>query len=332
MTTTRLPQSPYLSVIPTSFREKQPVDGIPYPTYASLLVNYLSYSQMLAAESTYGSILVNHPGYPGGVPARPGGYGIELGVIRNGVEWWVTDADGLEGAPAWDIKAETPAVGDGTWLLEVRSSGRDVTVKGAIVASQALALGTAIAEVGAALTNRPRTGWLNWSAPDGFNKRLSVALSGATKVRRIGNTAAEFEMTLKGVDVGSPGAGVYLETPGPVVVPLSSGQVQSVVVPGLVPTPPRLLVKGSCRAGAVFRLGNMTVTTTADVLAAQTLVVDSRSKTVEVNGTPQRALIQLEGGRWPLLGVDAPQRLEGTFEAVAGQAAPQASVEVTGLW
>lgn len=295
---------PYLSILPQGFRQPPAEVPIKYATYAALTASFASYSAVLTAEATYEDLLVGHPGFEGGVPPLPVGTGVEWGMESNGVEWWLTDVEGVEGSAVWTPRVEEPAVGDGTWLLEVRAPGRQMTVSGVLYADAPVSLGRAIADASAALAAPPRTGWLTTLASDGIYKRIAVALDGATRIKRKGATLAEVQMSVRGIDVGSPGAGAHMEGMG-IQAYAPTAQDQFVEVDGAVPTPPYIVIEGPVDAGAVVTLGDHEVTVEKAVLAAQKVRIDCRQRLVLVNDVPDRSLISLKGGRWPLLPVGA---------------------------
>lgn len=323
---TRLWESQYVAVQPHGFREAPPAAGGPkYGTYASLMLSFSDYAQIPLTETTYDDLMLGQPGWPGGAPARPVGIGVEFGERRNDIEWWLTDATGLEDSAAWGPVVEQRASGDGTWVLGVRAAGREVTLTGHLVSvlGDRRDLAVALGEAAAALAATPRTGWLLWDAPDGEAKRLPVSLSGATKVKRVSNRSATIQMSLTGVDIGSPGAGVHLEQRDPQLLTLDN-TIRPVTVEGLVPTPPILRVQGPLDAGCEITLGEFVVTIPEAVLASQTITVDCRQKYVDVNGAPDRSRVILVA--WPVLPVGAVD-VSAVFSGGG-----RVQLEVTALW
>lgn len=315
---------PYLSILPQGFRQPPAQVPVKFATYADLLSSFTDYAQVLVAQPTYESLLEGQPGYEGGVPPLPVGTGVEWGITRNGVEWWLIDAENVEGSAYWSPRVEEPTVGDGTWLLDVRAPGREMTVTGVLYADSPQSLATAVAEVGATLAAAPRTGWLQYQPTGGEWQRIAVALSGPTRVKRRGSSSADVQMSVRGIDVGSPGGGAHLES-----VALDSytlGAETNIVVRGMVPTPPMLVLQGPLDAGVVVRLGVFTVTTTRAVLASQRVVIDCRQRLVVVNDAPDRSLIELDGGRWPVLPTGAVT-VSATYTGSG-----QVTAEVTALW
>lgn len=326
MTTSKLYGSQYIALAPKGFRQDvAPGDEFPYPTYGSLLLAFTNYSKIPIAELTYADLMRGHPGYTGGAPERPVGIGVQLGEKRNDVEWWVTNAEGLEGSAIWTPQYEERAVGDGSWVLGVRAPGRQVSIDAHLIAANddPHALAVAINEAGAVMAAAKRTGWITWDAPDGVQRRLPVALSGATKVKRVGRTSASVQWNVRGVDIGSPGAGAHLESAVPLVHQMLA-EIRGIVVPGLVPTHPIIRLQGPLDAGATINLGAYTMTVVPPVLAAQRITIDTRQRYVAVNGTPDRSIVTMND--WPVMQVGAVNT-QALFSGTGN-----ITLEVTGLW
>jgi hypothetical protein len=87
-----------------------------------------------------------------------------------------------------------------------------------------------------------------------------------------------------------------------------------------------LVLQGPLDAGAVIRLGVFTVETTRAVLASQRVTIDCRQRLVVVNDAPDRSLVLLEGGRWPVLPTGAVT-VSATYTGSG-----KITAEVTALW
>lgn len=252
---------------------------------------------------TFDSLMVGHPGYPGGPPLLPGGTGVTWGVVDEGAEWWVTDAEGLDDSPEWVASMVEPAGGSGSWLDSVRARGRDITITGVLIgvgateAEQVANLRRAKMKAAAALAVPPHTGRL-WY--DG--RELSVAMNGRTRIKHTGTTSVEVQMTLRGFDSGTPGAGAFYEGET-LFESLTWGATTSVVVDGAIPTPPSVLVAGPVPANTIIDVGTVTLTVTGDIPNGSLLTIDCRSRRVLLDGVPRRDLVALTA--WPLLTVGA---------------------------
>jgi hypothetical protein len=148
-------------------------------------------------------------------------------------------------------------------------------------------------------------------------------LSSAVKSKREGTYDATVQMALRGVDIGTPGAGVYLEAESPLVTQVVL-QDTPILIPGMIPTPPIIRVRGPVEAGAVITLGEWVITLPGEVLEAQTITIDCRQRYVDVNGAPDRSVIDLNG--WPLLPVGAVN-VQATYTGGG-----MVTMEATGLW
>lgn len=331
MAAVTLPGCQRVDVLPAGFREPPPLTPIRYGTYSGVLSAHSQYAGLALASPTYEDLLEGLPGHVGGVPPRPYGYPVKWGLEdERGVEWWLTDAEGLTDSANWTPATLDPARGDGTWLLDVRAPGREVTLTGMLVSEDRLALLDAVSRAGGVLAAQPRTGWVTYRTEGGGLRRLPVALAGATRTRWTGPHAVEVQMSMRGVDVGSPGAGAYMEGE-PTQYEAGPSTTLQITVDGVVPTPPVLVLRGPMPSGSEVIFSNgMTLTTTRALTDAgdvtEALTIDCRTRQVWAGGwdytqnrlsseTPDRGAVTWLGGRWATLGLGYQ---EVTFDATTG--------------
>lgn len=137
-----------------------------------------------------------------------GGYGLDAGCIdSNGVEIWVTDIEGWDDGLNAEFTGIDPALGTGTFVNNVRGSGRDVVVMGSMYSTDDIALREAKRRLSGCLSEPPHIGWLKVR-----NLILPVALSAPIKVDHVTTNQVDFEVTFKGVRAPhSLGMGVWRE-------------------------------------------------------------------------------------------------------------------------
>lgn len=288
-----------ITVQPEIFRDSLPLSGIPYSSYNVVYWTFLSYSKMMEVIADYEALMLGHPGHDNGAPERMLGTGVEWGIDESGVQWWLTEVEGLTDSPTWEIRSEEPAVGDGTWVLDVRAPGREITLKGVLIAETSTQLAEAMRSAVATLSAKPRTGWLEWD-----DKQIPVALMQQTKVKHVGSLSAEVEMVFKGIDAGTAGAGVYLESTWTQSWELVSTVDQTAVVGGTVPCSPTIVMVGPLDLGAVITVGPYQMITTAELVEGDTAVVNCRTRLVTINDTLSRGFVTLQFDRWPVMSTD----------------------------
>lgn len=146
-----------------------------------------------------------------GAPSEDGA-GFLFGVVDDaGVERWVTLAEGLE-QPNWGSTVVQPALADGSQRLSSRIAGREIQLRATLrsTGSRTL-LAPVLSQLSSVFVNQPRWGWLNWDT-DQELRRIPVVFMAPTKTKWVGERAVEVELSLQGIDVGSAGRGVWLET------------------------------------------------------------------------------------------------------------------------
>ena len=289
-------------ILPDGFNPAPPVGGIKYPDFASVLQQLPTFQAMLGAEQTFEDYMFGHPGFPGGAPAIPGGYPIPFGYKdTNGTEWWLSEAEGLTESADWDQSVATPAVTDGAWLLGVRARARKITLKGVAVAPGRHEALRSVAEVSSALAHSPRTGWLYWIDNYDVERRIPVALSAQTKTKWKSEYHLDVLVECTGLNFGTAGRGTFLEGK-PDWYNLPKTYDETLVVNGTVATPPRIEIRGPV-VDTDFQLDidDYTVRLTAPVPLGKTLIIDSVSHAVELDGEPARHMVKFSEERWPML-------------------------------
>jgi len=307
----RLPGCEEVSVLPEGFRQPAPPAGIAMPNYSALQNGYPDYDAFANDISdpfdNYGDMMRGHPGHEGGLPVRPGGNGIVFGVRDYfGTEWWLTDAEGLTDSPEWEQRSVQPALGDGSWLLDVRASAREVVLKGTLVGTGRAEVVRSLSEGVSALASPPRTGWLQWDPADGTRRRMPVALTGRIKTAWKSARWCEFEVEMLGINIGTPGAGVFMESAGTERIDIRDAVTNTILtLGGAVPSPPTFTFSGPVDPGTVVQLSSHSVEVAQAVARGSTLVVNTLTRRVLLDGAPARSMVRFGGGVWPLMPVGA---------------------------
>lgn len=306
--------SPFLELAPLNFISPTGPKPILYRSWDELAEAFTTWDALEAAVANWDALMQGHPGYDGGTPALPAGTGIAFGVTTfDGVEWWPTEVDGILGSPPWEVSTVRPATQDGDWLKSVSSGGRTVTIEGTAIAPSRITLERAYRQASSCLATPPRTGWLRYRDEAGAQWRLPVVLSEAIKVKPTGDFTFDVQITVKGVDINTPGAGVHFEsenTQTPVDL-LPWGSDVALNLGGYVPSWPTVTVRGPVNAGAIITfpsLGDgvpvyLKLLTT--VGAGQTLRIDCRRRRVVLErvGASEPLRGAVEVNRWPILPV-----------------------------
>ena len=228
-----------------------------------------------------------------------------MGLRVDGVEFWLTEVEGLEDSPGWDASLSESAVLDGSWLSKVTAKGRPVTIKGVAIAPDVTKITKAKATLAAALAVRPRTGLLRYRGLE-----LPVAIASAVKMRHIGTLSIEVEVSLVGIDMGRnwPGGGVFLQGDA-TTYRLTNNAWTDYGALGSVACPARLSAHGPIPAAAYVEFSTAdsrtTLTFQRDVPAGQTIDVDARTRSVlwyddtHPDGVPDYAAVRVD--QWPML-------------------------------
>ena len=295
-------------------------------SYTWVDAEYMSYTDLDNRVFRYDDLMDGEANYPGGSPQRPVGSGFEFGVVDGGVERWVTSTEGVVDSANWEVVSENPALLDGTWALDVRGNGREITISATLVGDR-VELTQVLRELAGTMTAPPRVGWLTWYADDG-DKQISVALSAPTKSRWTGAMAAEVQMSLLGVDLGSAGSGVHWEGESLVVTP---GEVtEKVEIGGMVPTYPVIRFIGPIGAGSLVYVDGFGGVVQKDIPLGSIVTADCRTKQMWLDDTPDRSYIRWEQPQWPLASAPISQ-MRTVIEPIDGQSG-SIRVEVTQLW
>jgi len=332
----RLSGSARVRVIPHGFQEEPPQSGMTYRDFDDVAAAFTDFADVVTNVAQYDDLMFGHPGFAGGLPRRPMGVGCTFGdTDANGVEWWLTNAEGLDGSTEWEQQTVNPAWGDGTWLLDVRGRQREINIEGTLVGHSREALDTAKRMAAATLASWPRTGWV-WYEPLGFDevRRLPVAMSGPVKVRHESSAMAKVQLTVRGVDIGTPGKGAHLEG-APQRHEFTSLANATIGVGGLVPTEPVLLFYGPMDTGATVTLGDYVITLNRAILPAHILVVNCATRQVldregpagNTRETPDRDAVSFYEGRWPIL----PTGAVDVYSSFSG-AGSRIVMDVVPLW
>lgn len=137
-----------------------------------------------------------------------GGYGLDVGCIDgNGVEWWLTDVEGWDDGMSVELATVEPSLGTGTFVSNVRETGREVTVSGSLVSDNRSALRAAKRRLAGVLSQPPHVGWMHLRG-----LILPVALAEPVRIDHVSPSRVDFEATFRGVRAPySMGMGVWRE-------------------------------------------------------------------------------------------------------------------------
>jgi len=287
---------------------------------------------MLTAESTYAGYVVGHPGYPGGVPQRPAGFGLTFGEKDlHETEFWLTEANGLAGSAEWEQRTADPSIADGAWLLDVRGKARSITLTGTLVGANKAAVARSVSEAGSVFSVAPRSGWLRWESSDGTNRRIPVALTGQVKTDFKGDRWVTMEFQFRGINTGTPGQGVFMEAESWSTSRPDNSSPGFVELEGVVPSPPKITFTGPMDAGASIQISDYEVTLTQDISEGERLTVDTVNYRVTLfdsanESSHARPMVTFKDGRWPVCPVGAVPLLANW------QGSGFITLEVLGLW
>lgn len=293
MAASRLSGCPSVTVMPDGAAASSGAVTPKHADFSAVASAYADFNALRDGNQDFDSIAEGHPGYPGGPPASTAGTGVRWGWADGGAEWWITDAEGLDDSAPWDAAVTELAADDGGVVEAVRAAGRRITLRGRIVADNRDALIGAKRLAAAALAVQPRIGWLDYEG-----LRLPVALAGQTRVRHVGELAADVEMSLVGAEVGTPGGGVFFEGRSHAVA-LPWGGSQTIAVGGTVPSSPTITVVGPVPSGTNVTIAGAIITLTGELAPASTMTIDCRRRLVTIDGKPNRGAVTLNA--WPLL-------------------------------
>jgi len=321
MAASRLSGCPSVTVLPVGAVVGSATSPVKHRDFAAVAAAYLDFAALAAANTNFDDISEGHPGYPGGPPEISVGSGVRWGWEEDGVEWWITDAEGLDDSAPWEAAITELAADDGGVVEAVRAKGRQVTLRGRLISDDKALLAVAKRLAAATLAVQPRIGWLDYEG-----LRLPVALAGQTQVRPVGGLAADVEMTLVGAEIGTPGGGVFFEGATSSVA-LPWGVAQPITISGAVPAFPIITLVGPIPQAADITVGGAVIALNRPVAAAEVLTIDCRRRLVTSNGKPDRGAVSLNA--WP--------RLSGTVVASASTAngvapAGRASMSATDLY
>lgn len=304
--------SPFLELTPLNFIAPSGPKPVLFESWDALGEAFTTWDGLEAAAASWSAVMQGHPGYDGGAPSLPAGTGVAFGVTTyDGAEWWPTQVEGLLGSAPWEATMIRPATQDGEWLQSVGSGGRTITIEGTVLAPDRAVLERAFRQAAACFATPPRTGWLRYRDIFDQQWRMPVVLTEPVRVKPVGDCAFDVQITVKGVDVGTAGAGVHFESENPQtpVNLLPWGDQIPVVLAGYVPSWPVVTVRGPVDAGAVvtFPPTGDGVPVTLKVLPAvtsgQTLRIDCRRRRVVLErigaSDPLRGAVEVN--RWPVL-------------------------------
>ena len=255
-------------------------------SYRVLEETYATYDEVESTFTDYNAIMYGHPGYPGGAPA-PGskGAGLLLGVEDDaGVEWWTTDVEGWDEGPDLDATTVQSSL-MGTWVDRVRGKAREVTIKGTVIAPDIAALAVAKLQATSALSSPPHTGLMRISNVD-----LPVASTKSARLKLLGDLGFEFEMTMLGRNVGTPGLGVYREGVSR-DYDIALGESVTVEYNSLIAGRPIIFLTGPFDAGLTISDGYGVITLAVPMAADDILLVDSVMWQVALNSVPARFML-----------------------------------------
>ena len=328
----RLDGCQVVTVLPDGFNEAPPSLGIQWSRFSTISSKLATFADMQSAEATFEGFVQGHPGYPGGVPQRPTGFGIEFGKVdANGTEWWLSEAEGLTTSPEWEQVTAIPGLSDGVWLLDVKARNRQIMLRGALLGKDISSTTRSASEASSVLSNRPRTGWLRWEAADGTIRRLPIAMAAPVKLLARSERWMEVEVSVAGINIGTPGQGVFFEAESWVPLKPQNGTSTFYNVEGTVPSPPVITFTGPVSAGAIVQLGGYSILLDDDVPAGSRLQVVSGNYRVKLiaadnSETQGRDMVSFGENRWPIMAVGAVPVLADW------DGSGFITVEVMGLW
>lgn len=292
-----------LTLTPVDYIAEQPALPVAFPTFNDLRDNYsFPTFDSLAAQleyPTFDYIMQGHPGFPGGPQKMPAGSGLNLGYEYLGVQWWITSVEGVEDSALWESATVAPAGADGSWSAGVYGRGREITITCALVAETVEELRLAKGVAAAALAVAPHRGWLRY-----LDRRISVQMDGQVRIKSQGSLGAELMVKLRGIDIGTPGVGVFFEdAAGTTTYNLPWALQDEILLGGVVPSPPSIEVLGPVPAGTTIGVGISDLTLPNGVADGSVLIIDSRRRRVLLDSFPRMSEVALFD--WPLFTVGA---------------------------
>lgn len=301
---------PQLVLTPKGFVSNEPTQPIAFATFSDLRDNYEYPTFDALAEQveypTFDDIMRGHPGFPGGPQKLPSGSGMILGYEYGGVQWWITEVEGVEDSAQWEGAVVNPASMDGSWSAGVLGVGREITISATLAADGPEELAAAKNTATAALAVAPHQGWLRYG-----DRRISVQLDGPIRVKSRGSQTADIQVKLRGIDLGTPGVGAHFEDAnGAQTYNLVWGLDDQVVVGGTVPSPPFIEVIGPVPPQTVVVAGNSGFMLPNGIPHGSIATIDSRRRRVLLDTLPQMSLVQLSD--WPLMTVGANRLFANT--------------------
>jgi hypothetical protein len=294
-------------ILPHGFKARTPTTGIKWPTFGSLLT-LPDFEAMMHAETTFEGFLQGHVGHPGGIPSLPGGHAAMFGVKDfHDTEWWLSEAEGLTGSAVWEQHVAESATTDGAWLLSAKGKGRTIRLKGTGVATSKANALLSLAEAASALSIQPRTGWCYWVDDDEIMRKIPVTMSSAMKVVWKSEVIFDIEIEAKGVNLGSAGAGVFMEG-GTLWHDLDPVHDVNITAGGTIASPSKIEVYGPVPAlGFRVAVDAFVVELAEDVPTHQTLLIDTATHSVTLTDTvagtvtPARQMVRFFENRWPMM-------------------------------
>ena len=254
--------------------------------YRDLERQYATYDAVESTFTDYNDIMTGHPGYPGG-PSAPGskGAGLHLGIVdEDGVEWWTTDVEGWDdGALVEPTVVQSTLMG--AWVDRVRGKSREVTFKATLVAPDVACLAAAKRRAIAALASPPHTGLVRIGGLD-----LPVAAVSLAKTKLLGDLALEFELTVQGRNLGTPGLGVFREGVSRDYTVTAPGTVD-IEYNSTIAGRPVLVLEGPFDAGITISDGVGIVELASPVPSGEILLIDCVTWQISLAGRPARHMI-----------------------------------------
>lgn len=257
-----------------------------------------TYTLLHEEFSDYADIMSGHPGFSSGPPAPgSGGRGLHLGIVdTNYVEWWVTDVEGWDTGPTVE-PVEVTSLDHGTWIDVIRGRGREVVIRGAILSlvEPGEQLEAAKRKLTAAVASPPFFALLRVGGLRGL--RLPVVLTEPVKTKHLSDVMVEFEMTVKGHNVGTPGLGVWREGQHVEYWLDSTDSAELTNEGGHVIGRPLITMVGPLTAGLELTDGTRTMTLAENLGNNELLTIDCATWRVSLDGTPARGMLTQGSGR-----------------------------------
>lgn len=249
---------------------------------------------------------------PFGLPVTVAGVTMNTGVAdADGIEWYLEAVDGWDG-PAVRLPVDDRAFADGAFIADGYYGARSLTVKGTALSPTPQA-GLVVARTTLArVTNLLRADG-TVQVLENPDKQVTVRLAGPPRmvddppvvrfeVPLIAADPRKFAVAVSSSSVGlasTSGGMSFNATPNFTFGTVGTGGQLVLTNAGTVDTPCRYTIAGPVDNPAIQHIGlSLTLTFGISLLTGDLLVVDTRDRTVVLNGTASRRGTLAAGSQW----------------------------------